>query len=757
MRVLGLLVVLGAARLSAQVRGVELFQLMNREALTRTTGTTRLQWIPGGGYLESSTDSATGRRVFYRVDPLSQKRTRLFDDTVVANLIAEYNKALGADVKDLPFTTFTWEQGGQAISWAGGSGRFVYDLGRGGHPGGHDARPYGRGGLPGRPPQPLRQLKPPARTGPLDESALAPGAWSPDYNWFAFVRDYDNLWLYDPATGTEERLGRGSSENNLIGFLEVGPWYVWSPDSRYIAYVTAAQSGSPYPITKSVPRRATVEYFKYPFTTDSTPKLELWVASIATRKSVKVTETTPENAFIRDIIWLPGSAEVTFQRYDRWISRRELMAADPATGKARTLLVDADSTFLNPERNFRVLADGKRFLWSSERSGWRHIYLYDLSGRELKQLTSGEWETTDILRVDEAAGWVYFTASASLGLERGVLHRVKLDGTGLARLTPDAGTHNVALDSTGKFFTDDWSSLRTPRTVVLRSTDGKLVRELASTAVTRVAELGLQPPELLTLTGADGSRLSGVLFKPADFDPAKKYPVIVSVYGGPHSKQVRDTYSTTEFRARLAQLGFLVAEFDARGTPYRGKKFQAGNYLKLGQADVDDQAAAMRELARRPYVDGARVGVTGISHGGYMTIMMLLRYPDVFQVGVAGAPITDLRNGPRLYIGRVMRTPEANPDGYAKGDAVALAGTLKGRLLIHHGTNDRNAVIGNAMQFARKAIDAGRPLDMMIYPDGVHVLTGRDAVHGMKTTIAYFLEHLRPTDWERSLATIWAP
>jgi dipeptidyl-peptidase-4 len=141
-------------------------------------------------------------------------------------------------------------------------------------------------------------------------------------------------------------------------------------------------------------------------------------------------------------------------------------------------------------------------------------------------------------------------------------------------------------------------------------------------------------------------------------------------------------------------------------------------------------------------VDGTRVGATGISHGGYMTIMMMLRYPDVFQVGVAGAPITDLRNGPRLYIGRIMRTPEANPDGYAKGDAVALAGTLKGRLLIHHGTNDRNAVLGNALQFARNAIDAGRPLDMMIYPDGVHVLTGKDAAHGMKTTIAYFLEHL---------------
>jgi dipeptidyl-peptidase-4 len=362
----------------------------------------------------------------------------------------------------------------------------------------------------------------------------------------------------------------------------------------------------------------------------------------------------------------------------------------------------------------------------------------------------------EVLGVDEAGGWVYFTSAVRAGLDR-VFHRVKLDGSGLTRLTPEDGFHLVSLDPTAKYFTDDWQSLSTPRVVVLRTADGRAIRTLASTSTDRVAELGLTPPELLTFKGGDATTdIHGVLFKPADFDPAKKYPVIVSVYGGPHSKQVRDSYETTDFRARLAQLGFLVAEFDARGTPERGKRFQAGNYLGLGQHDVDDQAAAMKELAKLPYIDGTRVGVTGISHGGYMTIMMLLRYPEVFQVGVAGAPITDLRNGPRLYIGRVMRTPEANAEGYVRGDAVALAATLKGRLLIHHGTNDRNAVLGNTMQFARKAIDAGRPLDMMIYPDGVHVLTGRDAVHGMKTTIGYFLEHLRPEGWERSLAVIWA-
>jgi dipeptidyl-peptidase-4 len=421
----------------------------------------------------------------------------------------------------------------------------------------------------------------------------------------------------------------------------------------------------------------------------------------------------------------------------------------------RTVLVDEDEAYLDPIHNFRVLADGKRFLWSSERTGWRHLYLYDLTGRELGQLTSGEWETAEVVGVDEVQGWIYVVGYTQLGLDRH-LFRVRLDGTGLTRLTEESGTHQISLDPGARFFTDDASSLGTARTVQLRRADGTVVRTLASTDTRRVAELGLRPPELLTVKAADGvTDLHGLLFEPADFDSLARYPVIVHVYGGPHSRAIRNSYETVGFRAALAQLGFLVAEFDARGTPRRGKRFQAGNYLTLGQADVDDQAAAVRQLGRRPYVDSSRVGVTGISHGGYLTMMLMLRYPDLFSVGVAGAPITDVRNGPRQYIGRFMRTPDANPDGYAKADVNALAGNLRGRLLVHHGTNDRNAVLGNTYQFVKRLVDLGKPVDMMIYPDGVHVLEGRDGVHVMKVTASYFLEHLKPRDWERSRAALW--
>jgi len=718
------------------VRGVELFQLMSREPLARTTGTTRLQWLPVGmGYLESELDSAGGR-AFYKVNPATGARAPLFDPVTTARIASEYARLTGRAAKGLPFNDFTFEWGTRAIQFAAGGDRFLYELER----------------------RELRRLLLPKQTGPLDPGTSAPGVFSPNFNYYAFIRDYDNLFLCDTRTGQEQRLTTGTSEDNLVGFLDAGPWFVWSPDSRRIAYLKADQRGIyKYPILRSLDRQAAVEFFRYPFTTDSNPALELNVVDIDTKQVTRIASSTEVMPFIRDLTWLSDGSELTFQLVNQWESRLELKAADPKTGQARTLLVDDDSTYLNPLHNFRQLKDGKRFTWSSERTGWRHIYLYDLEGKLLKQLTSGEWETAEIATIDKAGGCVYFSAYANLGMDRQFL-RVKLDGTGLARLTPEDGYHGVSMDPGAKYYTDDFSSLKTPRTVTLHGNDGRLIRPLAATNVERVAQLGLTAPELLTLKAADGTtEVNGLLFKPADFDPGKRYPVIVSVYGGPHSKQNRNTYETTDFRARMAQLGFLVVEFDVRGTPYRGKRFQGGNYLKLGQVDVDDQAAAMRQLAARPYVDSTRVGVTGISHGGYMTLMMVLRYPDVFQVGAAGAPLTDVSNGPRQYIGRFMRTPQANPDGYAKANVLAYAGNLKGRLLIYHGTNDRNAVLTNTMQLVRKFVELGKPVDMMIYPDGVHVLQGRDGVHGMKTMISYFLEHLKPEGWQRSLAALWSP
>lgn len=716
----------------AQSEGFHRFQAMIGRGVVRTTGVAQVRWLPAGlGYLAQEVDSSLGRR-FYRVDPASGRRVPLLAPRTESSLISEYARLSGQQPSaKLPFETFTLDPTGRLLMFPVGTRRFLFDI---------------RAGT-------LRELRMPVRVGPLDESMDEPGVFSPNYDAYAFVRDYDNLFVVDTRTGVERQLAAGSSKNNLTGFLGAGARFVWSPDGQWLAYLSAdPRVHYRYPILRDLKHHATVDYFRYPFTTDPDPPLSLHVIHLATGVRTTVAEGTADQPYLRGVEWFDDGREVAFRVVDRWESRRELRAADPTTGKVRTLLVDQDSTFLDPIDNFRQLDGGRRFIWSSERSGWRHLYLYDRDGRQLVQLTSGEWVTGSIVGIDHARGWIYFEGATDLGLERH-LFRVRRDGTGLVRLTAEPGVHQVSMDPGAAFFTDRSSSLDRAPTTILRRADGQVVDTLATSTP---PALGLAAPELLTLVAADGVRsMHGLLYKPADFDSAKRYPLIVAVYGGPHTKAVRNSYRTFDFNAALAQLGFLVVEFDGRGTLDRGKAWQAGAYLRLGQEDVDDQAAGVRQLRTRRYVDSTRVGVTGISHGGFITIMLMVRYPELYGVGVAGAPLTDVRTGPRQYIGRIMRTPEANPEGYAQADLLPRAGALRGRLLIHHGTNDRNVVLGNTMQFVRRAIDAGRPVDMMIYPDGVHVLQGRDAVHGLKTTVGYFLEHLRPEGWESNRRQLW--
>jgi dipeptidyl-peptidase-4 len=398
MRLAALLLVGAVAPLSAQVRGVELYQLLGKEIPVKTTGTTRLQWLPGGGYLESGPDSVRGGRAFFRVDPGTGKRTPLFDEKTVNRITSEYTRLSGKETKGLPFTLFTWESNNTAIGFTAGGDRYAWQLASG----------------------TLLKLATPAKTGPFDMGQNgAAGAFSPDFKRFAFVRDYDNLWIYDVASGQEELIGKGTSEDNTLGFLNAGQWFTWSPDGRRIAYLKASQSGTKTPVFHGLSQPSNVTWFRYPYTTDSTARMEVWVADLDSKQQVKVTTSTVENPWIRELTWLPGGKEVAWQVLGQWQDRLELDAGDAVTGANRQLMLDRDTAFMTDEHSFRLLADGKRFLWSSERTGWRHIYLYDhVTGKLIKPLTSGDWEVEEVEGIDEPGGWVYFTAAGNLGLEQ---------------------------------------------------------------------------------------------------------------------------------------------------------------------------------------------------------------------------------------------------------------------------------------------------------------------------------------------------
>ncbi len=731
---LSMLGLFGPGRAAAQSPGMaRLGALLQGQAL-KMTGTWAVRWMPGAAtYFDPAADTSGQGRGLRRIDALTGRASPLLAAPVVARLGAEYQRIAGRPFAGALLAGADFEREGKLVAFNADGARYLFrpDSGT------------------------LRRLELPAKFGPLDLATTEPGQFSPDYGRYAFIRNYDNLWVRDMATGAEEQVVKGTGEDNLIGFISAGPWFVWSPDGTRIAYFKADQSSlRPYPLLRDSDRHATVDFFRYPFATDPNPILELHVVDLASRHDVLVATSTEEEPYLRDISWFPDGKEFVFQIVGRWENHLRLEAVDPVTGRHRTLLTEEDPAYLDPLHNFRVLADGRRFLWSGETTGYRHLYLYDRDGHQLRQLTRGEVETGEVQGVDEAKGVVYLTAATRLGLEQH-LYRARLDGSAFEPVTTEPGWHEVFLDPGARVFLDRYSSLTAAPTAVLKTMDGRLLRSIATTDTTPLHALGVAGPELIPLKAADGEATYGILFKPADFDPARKYPVIVSIYGGPHTKAVRNQFETADFRSGLAQLGFLVFQVDGRGTLGRGKKFQTGNYQHMGREDVDDQAAAVRQLRDRPYVDSTRVGVTGISHGGYLTLMMMLRYPEVYQVGVAGAPITDLANGPRQYIGRIMRTPAANPDGYAKANVMTLAPTLKGRLLLQYGTDDHNAVNANSMQLLRSLIDAGRPVDVSVYPQGSHVLAGTDAIHGFKTTISYFLEHLQPEGWEANRRALW--
>ncbi len=716
-----------------------LYDFMARERLTVTTGLRAVDWLPdGSGYFVSEEDAATKATNFFRVDPVTQKRSPLFDQTTQQNILRSFNVGTQKQSTGLPFKSFEYVREGAAMTFWGDKKHFLYDF--------KSAS--------------LRELKRPEVTPQpgskdlmrrMSTSQLWNGEYSPDFSHFAYVKDYD-LYLVNTSTGEEKRLTFGGNENLLHGRPDwVYPEefdqltaYWWSPDGRKLAYYQFDESAvHKYPLVHDLKPEAELELQSYPKAGETNPTVKLFIIDIATGKNVEIPTNSSSEVYLIKPKWLPDGSGFTFQRMNRRQNELELLVANPETGATRSLLVEKEEAFINLHDDFIVLQDGKHFLWSSERTGWRHLYLYDMQGKLVRQITKGEWPVEGIVQVDEKNKWIYFTASTNNGLET-QFFRVNFEGTKQQQLTKAPGTHRVSMDPANKYFTDSYSSFTTPPTMNLHGAEGRLLNNLMSTNTARLDSLKLIPPELVIVKAADGKTdLHGLLFKPVNFDPNKKYPLYVSVYGGPHSKSVRNSYQMSSQLQRMAQLGFIVWTQDNRGLVNRGKKFETETYLKLGQVDLADQTAGVKQITQRPYVDGSRVGVFGWSYGGYMTSIMMLKEPEVFHVGIAGAPVTDWRNYDTIYTERYMRTPQENPEGYDLGSALPYAKNLKGKLLILHGSVDNNVHPGNTIQLIDALIKAQKKFELTFYPESRHGVGGAGAQHVNSSMIDFLLEHLK--------------
>ena len=613
----------------------------------------------------------------------------------------------------------------------------------------------------------------------IERGRQAASAEAPNGTLKAFYRDR-NLWVSAVAGGAESAITTDGSEKDRIKYGTASWVYGeelaqtsaiwWSPDSAKIAYYRFDEKQVlDYNLQLDQTKiQSANDVEAYPKSGTSNPVVDLFVYDVATKATTRI-DVRNGKPFDNDVVghyvyrvsWSPDGRELLFNRTNRRQNVMEFVAANPSTGATRVIVREEWPTgWVDNRPPMQFLKDNTRFIWESERNGFANLYLYDLSGKLIAPLTAHKaFEVTGIVKVDEAAGVLFYTARDGDNHLKIQLHRVGLDGKGDVRLTDPAFNHAVGsctsaagagggrggfgapgacgISPDNKYFVDVYQTHdQPPASRVVDARSGAVLAEVAKSDLTKFTELGLKKAEMFTYKAADGkTTLRGLIQFPSGFDPAKKYPVLIPVYGGPASagNTARETFVTP---SAIAEFGFLVVNLDSRAAPGMGKRTLDSIYLKLGQIEIDDMAEGVKALASRPYVDKARVGMYGTSYGGYASVMSLLRYPDVYAAASASSPVTAWEHYDTIYTERYMWTPQENKAGYDAGSAMTYAGNLKGRLMLYYGTADNNVHPSNMMQLIDALQRAGKSFDVQVGPDRGHSGINTDRM------MEFFVENL---------------
>jgi dipeptidyl-peptidase-4 len=575
---------------------------------------------------------------------------------------------------------------------------------------------------------------------------------SPDGRYVSFVRDH-NVWLVRVADGKERAFTKGGTEEIRKGELdwvypeelEITTAYWWSPDSSAIAYLEMDERKvTQYPLVDFESFTGEAEEERYPVAGGDNPIVRVLVGRVDGGEPRAMDTGADTNIYIPRVNWLVDSKHVAIQRLNRPQTAIDLLVADASSGKSRLVFTDKDLYWINVSDDLTFLKDGKRFLWSSERSGYRHIYLYDLEGKELAQLTKGNWEVFALSGVDEAKGMVYFTAAEKSPLER-QLYRLAFDGSGFTRITKEDGTHGITLAPNSSAYIDTYSdSMNPPRQDVVRM-DGSRVAAINENKVAELADLHLSPVEFLSLRAHDGMQLNAMMIKPPDFDPAKKYPVLVYTYGGPHAQVVLNAWggSTFLWHELMARKGYIIFALDNRGSAGRGHLFEEPIHFRFGAQELSDQRDGAAYLKTLPYVDANRIGIWGWSYGGHMTLHAVFEDPQDFKVGFAGGPVTDWHYYDSIYTERYLGLLPQNQESYQESSPIENAGKLKGKLLIAHGTGDDNVHYANTLALINEMIEDGKYVEVMAFPGRGHGASDPAARRVLMNRVTqFFLDNL---------------
>jgi dipeptidyl-peptidase-4 len=575
--------------------------------------------------------------------------------------------------------------------------------------------------------------------------------FSPSGNQVAYIRD-NNLFYKDLNTDKEFQISRDGMKNRVIngacdwvyeeefGFDKA---WQWSPDGKFIAYYRFDETevkefemptyGSLYP-GKST--------FKYPKAGEKNSVVNLLVYELLNNRNVLLDSGKDPDQYIPRMKWASAS-RLAFIRMNRLQNKLEVLIAEALSGQTRVLMTEEDAAYIDITDDWHFFKDGKSMLWSSEKNGFRHLYLHNLNtGKQINMLSSGNWEVLEVYGVDEARGRILFSSNEADPIGKSVW-ACDLKSGRRSRLSPEKGSTTLKYDPGFNWLVFYHSEGNRPGRVSLHAHDGKEVRELEGNKALlgRMEEYAIAKKEFMTIKTAEGTELNAWMMKPVNFDASKKYPLVFAIYGGPGHNQVVNQFDGSNFfwHQMLCQKGFIVVSVDNRGTGMRGADFRKSTYKQLGHLETLDQIAAARYFANMPYIDAQRIGIQGWSFGGYLSSLCITKGADVFKAAIAVAPVTSWRYYDSIYTERFLQTPQLNPSGYDDNSPINFVSSLKGAYLLAHGTADDNVHFQNTVEMCNALIKANKQFDLALYPDKNHGIGGSAARLHLYTKMTDFL------------------
>ncbi|HZV68890.1 MAG TPA: alpha/beta fold hydrolase [Saprospiraceae bacterium] len=581
---------------------------------------------------------------------------------------------------------------------------------------------------------------------------------SPDGKKVGFVMDND-LYFKDLKSGKTTRVTTDGKVNSIINGscdwvyeeeFSFTKAFAWSPDSRHLAYYRFDESavkdftmtnytGEMYP---------EMETFKYPKVGMENSKVSIHLYDTKTKKKVNVDRTSDPDGYIPRIKWTTDASKLCVFWMNRHQNHLDLLLANAADGKTTTLLQEDNKYYIDIHDNLTFLSDQGGFIWTSEKDGYNHIYLYNMDGTLKRQLTSGPWEVTGFYGIDEKNEKIYFQGNMKSPMEREI-YSVALNGDAPVTIKGDEGTNTAEFSTTFDLFVWTHSGINTPASYAVNDRNGKMVRLLEDNAGIKKLqeEYKVQPVDFFKFTTTEGVELNGYQIKPYNFDPTRKYPVFMFLYGGPGSQEVVDGWMGSDYWwfQSLAQQGYIIACVDNRGTGGRGEEFKKMTYLQLGHYETIDQIEAAKYLGKLPYADASRIGIFGWSYGGYMSSLCLFKGNDVFNSAIAVAPVTNWKWYDSIYTERYMRDTKENSKGYEDDSPINFADKLTGNYLLVHGSSDDNVHFQNTAEMSAALIKANKQYDTYFYPNRNHGIYGDNARRHLYVKMTDFInEHLKP-------------